>query len=131
MLNSFSMVKRGYEPNEVDTFIRELEEAIVFYKMKEQYISQALVESQIASKKIIEEAEIRAFQIEKKSLIQLEHLKQELNDTKKRLQNFKNEYDTFMNNFKSSFDEDELLSFYDSLDDLSNTIDCKLDKKSC
>jgi CRISPR/Cas system-associated protein Cas5 (RAMP superfamily) len=116
------MVKNGYEPQEVDTFIRGLEEAIVFYKMKEQYISQALVESQIASKKIIEEAEIRAFQIEKKALIQMEHLKQELNNTKKRLLNFKNEYDTFMDNFKSSFSESEMLSFADCLDELATTI---------
>ncbi|MCT4598846.1 MAG: hypothetical protein N4A50_13340 [Vallitalea sp.] len=122
MLNSFPMVKNGYEPQEVDTFIRGLEEAIVFYKMKEQYISQALVESQIASKKIIEEAEIRAFQIEKKALIQMEHLKQELNNTKKRLLNFKNEYDTFMDNFKSSFSESEMLSFADCLDELATTI---------
>jgi hypothetical protein len=116
------MVKNGYEPQEVDTFIRGLEEAIVFYKMKEQYISQALVESQIASKKIIEESEIRAFQIEKKALIQMEHLKQELNNTKKRLLNFKNEYDTFMDNFKSSFSEGEMLSFADCLDELATTI---------
>lgn len=122
MLNSFPMVKNGYEPQEVDTFIRGLEEAIVFYKMKEQYISQALVESQIASKKIIEESEIRAFQIEKKALIQMEHLKQELNNTKKRLLNFKNEYDTFMDNFKSSFSEGEMLSFADCLDELATTI---------
>lgn len=122
MLNSFPMIKNGYEPKEVDAFIRELEETIVFYKMKEQYISQALVESQIASKKIIEEAEIRAFQIEKKALIQMEHLKQELNNTKKRLLNFKNEYDTFMDNFKSSFDKNEMLSFADCLDELATTI---------
>lgn len=123
MSNSFSIIKRGYEPQQVDAFVRELEETIVSYKMKEQYISQALVESQATSKKIIEEAEICAFQIEKNALIQLEHLKQEINDTKKRLQNFKNEYDTFMNNFKSSFNDNELHTVFDTLAEIATTID--------
>ncbi|MCT4542619.1 MAG: DivIVA domain-containing protein [Vallitalea sp.] len=122
MSNSFSIVKKGYSKQEVDNFIRELEETIASYKVKEQYISKALVESHVASKRIIEEAEIHAFEIEKDALIQLEHLKLELNNTKKRLETFKNDYDTFTHNFKISFSDNELIDVIETIEELNDII---------
>lgn len=123
MPNSFSIIKKGYAPQEVDRYIRELEESIASYKANEQYISSALVESHITSKQILEDAEIRAFEIEKDALIQLEHFKHELNHTKKRLQSFKNDYDTFIGNFKVSFNDSEIASVMNTLGELSDKID--------
>ncbi|QUH30391.1 hypothetical protein [Vallitalea guaymasensis] len=122
MSNSFSIIKKGYSPQEVDDFIMELEDAIDDYKLKEQYISQALVESHITSKQIIEEAEIRAFEIEKDALIQLEHLKHELDNTKKKLETFKNDYDIFIEHFKNSFTDTELQTILDTIDEIDNII---------
>ncbi|GMQ58784.1 hypothetical protein AN1V17_31800 [Vallitalea sediminicola] len=122
MSNSFSIIKKGYSQQEVDACILELEEAIDTYKSKEQYISQALVESHITSKKIIEEAEISAFEIEKDALIQLEHLKHELDSTKRRLESFKNDYDIFIEHFKSSFTDNELQAVLETIDEIDNLI---------
>ncbi len=108
MTKSFKFCKRGYAPDEVETYINELEVVIDQYKSKEHYISTALVDSHIASRNILEEAEIHAFEIEKDALIQLELFKEELNLTKKRLTSFKNDYDTFVGNFQSSLEAIEL-----------------------
>ena len=122
MSNTFSIIKKGYSTQEVDDYLIELEKTIDNYKLEEQYISQALVESHITAKKIIEEAEISAFEIEKDALIQLEHLKHELENTKKKLESFKNDYDIFLERFKDSFTTNELQGVVDTINQLDESI---------
>lgn len=130
MSNTFSIIKKGYSPQEVDDYLIQLEETIDNYKLEEQYISQALVESHITAKKIIEEAEIKAFEIEKDALIQLEHLKHELENTKKKLESFKNDYDIFLERFKDSFTSNELQNVVDTINRLDEIVTLPKKKKT-
>lgn len=122
MTKSFKLSKRGYAPKEVQAYINELEAVINQYKSKEQYISTALVDSHMASKNILEEAEIHAFEIEKDALVELEQFKEGLNLTKKRLISFKNDYDTFVGNFQSSLRSIELHEAACSLETLEKDL---------
>ncbi|QUI24590.1 hypothetical protein HZI73_20790 [Vallitalea pronyensis] len=122
MTKSFKISKRGYAPEEVQAYIDELEAVIDQYKSKEHYISTALVDSHMASMTILEEAEIHAFEIEKNALVELEHFKEALDLTKKRLLSFQNDYDTFVGNFKSSMETIQLHEAACSLETLEKEL---------
>lgn len=130
MPKSFTISKRGYAPEEVLAYITELEEVIEQFKSKEHYISTALVDSHIASQDILEEAEIHAFEIEKDALIQLERFREELDETKKRLGSFKNDYDTFVGNFRSSLEALELGEAATTLATLEKGLDQHMGKSA-
>jgi len=77
-MESFSIVKRGYDPHEVDSYIERLEQIIKSYKDKDNSINNAIVSAQVAADNILKNAhleitEIRAHQ--RGTLIDLHTLK--------------------------------------------------------
>lgn len=123
MATSFTMVKKGYEPKEVQEYIRLLEKELESYKNKEQFISQALVEAQVSAKNVIEQAEQQAIQIEEDAFSKLEHVKEKIEQSKEKLYKFQDDYSSFIKRFSSSFNDEELNKLLTSLDSVYATLE--------
>lgn len=123
MATSFTMIKKGYDPQEVQNYISLLEKQLAEYKSKEQFISQALVEAQVSAKNVIQQAETQAAQIEKDALEKLQNVRDKIHQSKEKLYQFEEDYSSFIKRFSSSFSEDELNKLLSSLDRIYTTLE--------
>ncbi len=123
MNQSFTVVKKGYDQKEVTKYILQLESELNRYKEKEEHISKALVEAQSSSTRIIQDAELQAKNIEINALAQLEHLRNQIQSTKEKLENFQIRYNQFIQRFTLSFNDDDLNSLFSALDTIAATLE--------
>ncbi len=123
MATSFNMIKKGYDPKEVQDFIGLLEKELAEYKSKEQFISQALVEAQVLAKNVIGQAEDQATLIEKDALEKLQSVRSKIHESKDKLFQFEEDYSSFIKRFSASFGEEELNKLINSLDNIYATLE--------
>lgn len=123
MATSFTMIKKGYDPNEVQEYISLLEKELAEYKSKEQFISQALVEAQVSAKNVIQQAKEQAQQIEKDAIEQLQSVREKIHESKDKLFQFEEDYASFIKRFAASFSEEELNKLLNSLDSIYATLE--------
>lgn len=95
----FTVVKRGYNPDEVDTFIQGLESALKNYKEKEVAIKNAFINAQVAADKIIQEAQDDAAEMKRNTIYQLEAIKNSVEEQKIILSSFQNDYNRLIRKY--------------------------------
>ncbi len=123
MNKTFPIVKKGYDPQQVDTYIAELEEVIKSYKEKDVAIKNALVNAQIAADNIVKNAEIEADTYKLKAMEKLVNIKKSVSEQKNHLDNFKNDYNRLIQKYLKDFNDYELVSVENKVDELSDYID--------
>lgn len=123
MATSFNMIKKGYDPKEVQDYISLLEKELAEYKSKQQFISQALVEAQVSAKNVIKQAEDQATQIERDALDKLQSVRDKIHESKEKLFQFEEDYASFIKRFSASFSEEELNKLLNSLDSIYTTLE--------
>lgn len=103
MAVKFSVVKKGYEPKEVEAYIEKLEASIDEYRQKEGAISNALISAEAASKQIIKAAEEKArdiiVQAQDEMTEEITSVEKMIASEKKALDEFCSEYDTIVKNY--------------------------------
>jgi cell division septum initiation protein DivIVA len=75
--SKFSIVKKGYNPSEVDSYINTLDMVLKSYKEKDLSIKNAILNSQIAADNIVRNAEISAEQTVKNAERQANEMRAE------------------------------------------------------
>jgi DivIVA domain-containing protein len=123
MSTSFNMVKKGYDPKEVQEYIQLLEKELATYKDKEEFISRALVEAQVSATNVVEQAKSQAVQIEEDAKYKLTHIKEKIEESKEKIYQFEEEYASFTKRFESSFNENELNKLLTSLDSIYTSLE--------
>lgn len=129
MKTSFNLVKKGYDPEEVQEYIQLLDKEIKTYKDKEQFISSALVEAQITAKNIIEDAKKQAQKIEDDAVDKLKDIKNKIEKSKEKIYQFQEDYTNFTKRFEASFNETELNKLLTSLDSIYTSLEVNQPKE--
>ena len=115
----FTTTKNGYNPDEVDRHISNIESVINNYKEKDAAISSAIVNAQIAADNIIKNAELAAEDIRKNAVEQLEKIEDSLDKQRKLISELQDDYNALANKYIQKVNEDDfkqMLTKVDTLD---------------
>lgn len=134
MGHNFSIVKRGYEPAEVDAHINNLEKQLNEYKEKASAISNAIVNAQIAADNIIKDAQAKtekmlisaednAVTLKQKTFSQLSGLKTNVGTQRKKWESFLIDYDNLIKKHLKALDSNDSEDIFKKLDEMENLID--------
>ncbi len=134
MTNGFTIVKKGYDPNEVDSYINKLLLQLNEYKEKSSAINKAIINAQIAADNIVKEAHIQtenilneakenARNLQQSTLNQIAGIKTNISNQKRILREFQNDYDNFMKKYFSPINLEATDEIFSKLNKLENLID--------
>ncbi|NLK98663.1 DivIVA domain-containing protein [Defluviitalea saccharophila] len=115
MSKDFAIVRKGYDPEQVDSYIATLQNQINSYKEKEQAINQAIVSAQIISEQLISNAKQEAEQIKKDAKIRLSKMQNMLDKAEEELKTFQDEYKKLISKYLTQLDENNIHSLMDEL----------------
>jgi len=117
-MESFSIVKRGYNPQEVDEYIETLEQVIKSYKDKDNAIKNAIISAQVAADNIIKNSQLEVSDNKNRALSQLRAIYDSIEIQRNRVQAFRDDYDEMIRKYLKSPEESEVSQIFDRIDDL-------------
>lgn len=124
-MKGFSIVRKGYNPEEVDRRIKELENMLEYYKERESAINKAVVNAEITAENIIEDAKVKAKDIEREALNRLHEIKDKAILTKEKLEIFQKKYNILIQDYLVTLRSDELVDLFNQLEDISDFLEPK------
>jgi cell division septum initiation protein DivIVA len=121
-VDSFSYVKKGYSPEEVDKYISTLEEVIKSYKDKDNAIKNAIISAQIAADNVVKNAQMQAEDYKMKIVRQLDAVKVSIDKQRMRLQAFHDVYNGLLRKYLREIDDADMTDLFGKLDEVENMI---------
>lgn len=118
----FSVVRKGYDQDEVDEYIKKLEDVVKSYKEKDVAIKNAIVSAQVAADNIIKNAELEAMSRKFKTMEVLNSLQSDITRQKTILKNFQTDYNSMIKKYLLDFNEVEFLSLFNTINELEENI---------
>jgi len=118
IMESFSIVKRGYSPQEVDEYIEELEQVIKSYKDKDNAIKNAIISAQVAADNILKNSHLEIAEYKTRALSQLRHIYDSLELQRTRVQAFQDEYNELLRKYLRPLDDTDLAIVLDRIEEL-------------
>ena len=118
MPTSFSYVKKGYNPVEVDNYIETLENIVKSYKEKDSAIKNAIINAQIAADNIIQDAEKRACDMFEQATKKVELIRNSISSQRTIVQSFQEDYNRLIDKYVTDFNQKDVLPVYASISDL-------------
>ncbi len=128
MAAEFTIVKKGYDPNEVDEYVTKLEEVIKSYKEKDISIKNAIISAQIAADNIVKNAEAEAIERKADTIIVLQELEDDIKRQKKTITEFQEDYNNLIKKYLTDFNDREFLKLFNKINILEESIS-KFNKK--
>lgn len=122
-METFSLVKRGYNPEEVDSYIATLEQVIKSYKDKDNAIKNAIISAQVAADNVIQNAHLQAAEYKQKIARQLQIVQESIQAQRNRLNAFQVEYNSLMRKYFSEVNDMDLATLHNRLDEVSQMVD--------
>lgn len=116
---NFTIVKKGYDQDEVNEHISKLEEIIKSYKDKDVAIKNAIVSAQVAADNIIKNAELQSTSYKLKAIEDLSDIQNRISMQKEKLVNFKNDYDTMVKKYISTIDNNDVEAINRKIDSIN------------
>lgn len=129
----FSVVKKGYDQDEVNEYISKLEEVINSYKEKDIAIKNAIISAQIAADNIVENAEIESKNKRNATAEILKNLKEDIGKYESVLNSFQSDYNGLIKKYLTNVNDAEFKIAFDKLYALKASIgvvEDKLDDKT-
>jgi len=117
-MESFSIVKRGYNPQEVDEYIETLEQVIKSYKDKDNAIKNAIISAQVAADNILKNTHLEAAEYKTRTLDQLRHIYESIETQRNRMQSFQNDYNDMLQKYLRAFEESDAAVTFERIDEL-------------
>ena len=115
----FNTARNGYNQEEVDGYIKNLEKSISDYRDKDAAIANTLVNAQIAADNIIKNADLAAKSIKQEAVDQLERIADSLENQRRMISDFQKDYDDLVEKYLHKVkqnDFDEVLTRVEELD---------------
>lgn len=128
MESKFNYAKKGYNIDEVNNYIKRLEEELDSFKSSQTVISQAIVHAENTAQRIIDDAHLEAQNIHKDSKQQLDQLKKKIKYMRMKLDSFQSNYNQLIHKYIISMNNDDFHNLYTSLDKLADTLDLQSEK---
>ncbi len=126
----FSVVKRGYDPDEVNEYIGKLEEIIKSYKEKDTAIKNAIISAQVAADNIIKNAELEAMSRKYKTIEMFNALQADINKQKNIVKTFQADYNNLIKKYLTDFNDVEFLQLFGTLSSLEENVIMSANKLS-
>ena len=117
-MESFSIVKRGYNPQEVDEYIETLENVIKSYKDKDNAIKNAIISAQVAADNIIKNTHLEAAEYKKKTFENLRLIYESIETQRRRIQEFHDDYREMLQKYLQNISVSESERIYMHIDEL-------------
>ena len=117
-MESFSIVKRGYNPQEVDEYIETLEQVIKSYKDKDNAIKNAIISAQVAADNILKNTHLEAAEYKANTLAQLRHIYDSVEIQRSHLQAFHDDYAEMLRKYLQQIEASDLNLVYERIDEL-------------
>ncbi len=118
MSERFSLVKKGYDPEEVDKYIENLEMVIKNYKEKDSAIKNALINAQITADRVVKDASVDALQIKRDVVDKLEGVSQSISAQRRKVLEFQTEYNGLMEKYFTHFNDRDIQAVNNKVDEL-------------
>ena len=117
-MESFSIVKRGYNPQEVDEYIETLEQVIKSYKDKDNAIKNAIISAQVAADNILKNTHMEAAEYKTRTLAQLRNIYDSVENQRNKMQSFCDDYNDMLQRYLRPFEESDMSVIYERIEDL-------------
>ena len=121
-MEQFSIVRRGYDPEEVDRYITTLEHVIKSYKEKDNAIKNAIISSQVAADRIIADAKNTAGEMKSKIAKQLSYITEAVDIQRVRVKAFQDVYSSLVQKYLKEMDTSEISELMEKLNDLERIV---------
>jgi cell division septum initiation protein DivIVA len=116
----FNIVKKGYDPLEVDNHIAQLEKQISEFKEKEEAITNAMINSQVAANNIIKNAEMAAEDMHEDIVKAVNNIFDSIENQKGLVKSFQEDYEKLVSKYLKETEGKDFLDIYTSLNELEN-----------
>ncbi len=134
MSYDFQIVRKGYNPDEVDAYIEELENRLNEYKDKSSTINKAIINAQIAAdniikaahsetEKILSQAKKDAAELKQSTLHQIKYLKLNIANQKNLIENFRKDYEFLTEKYLNPLVTSDTDKVFDKLTEIEEMID--------
>ena len=124
-MKSFTTVRRGFDPAEVEQYILELEatlskkeQQLTDYQNKENAITKAVVEAQLTADSVIRAANDEAEKLKMEAAAELEDVKQKATALRQNLIAFQQEYNRILQQYLVAVRCTDMVEIFDRLDAL-------------
>lgn len=122
MDSKFRITRRGYDVEEVDSYITKLEAELEVLRNNQSIISQAIVHAENTSKQIIDAAKKEADELLINANHQLEHLHKKLKYMRMKVDSFQSNYNQLIHKYVISMNHEDFAGIYDSIDKISDSL---------
>lgn len=134
MSYDFQIVRKGYNPEEVDNYIEELENRLNEYKEKSSTINKAIINAQIAAdniikaahsetEKILSQAKKEAAELKQATINQIKYLKLNIANQKNLINNFRKDYEFLTEKYLNPLVTSDTDKVFDKLTEIEQAID--------
>ena len=121
-METFSYVKRGYNPEEVDAYINTLEQVIKSYKDKDNAIKNAIISAQVAADNVVKNAHLQAAEYKQRIARQLVYVQESIEIQRRKLQAFQDVYSNIVRKYLRELEEGHMLDLYGRLDEMDDLV---------
>ena len=121
-MEQFSIVRRGYDPEEVDRYVSTLEHVIKSYKEKDNAIKNAIISSQVAADNIVANARNIATEMKSKIAKQLSYITEAVDMQRVKLRAFQDVYSSLVQKYLKEMDISEMNELMERLNDLERIV---------
>ena len=121
-MEQFSIVRRGYDPEEVDKYINTLEQVIKSYKDKDNAIKNAIISAQVAADNMIKNAKLQADEYKAQIVRELGKVSNEVERQRVKLQAFGDIYSSLVRKYLVEPRESDMKDLFARLDDVDKMI---------
>ncbi len=133
LAHSFTVVKKGYNPMEVDAYIKGLEQTIEDYKEKTTAINRAIINAQVAADNIIKtahqetenllrDAENNAYKIKHKNLNQVVMLRNTVANQRRMIEEFQADYEKMVKKYIVDVQKEDVAPLFNKIAELEDII---------
>ena len=129
-VEQFTLIKRGYDPDEVDKYVATLEQVIKSYKDKDNAIKNAIISAQMAADNMIKNAQLQADEYKAQIGRELSKVREELGRQRMRIQAFQDVYSGLIRKYLHEFNDSDMADLFSRLDDVEKTLDVLMGDES-
>ena len=119
-MKEFTIIKRGYNPEEVDKYIGSLERSIDEYKEKDKAISSAILNAQVAADNIIRNANAQSDEILNEAISFLDLIHKSIGKQKEFVKNLQDDYSELSNKYLKNVQATDFLNVFSNINNLEN-----------
>ena len=122
MPDRFNYVKKGYDPEQVDTYIETLEQVVKSYKDKDSAIKNAIISAQMAADNIVKNAHLQVAESRTQALSQIQSIIASISEQRNKVKEFQEEYVAMIQKYLIDFNETDMNRIYNKMTELEQLI---------